>query len=127
MVRRRRFQRAFVPMVRSLIHRVCFVGCAALLIGLAGTPVNAQSDSPNDEGYTKKIREYTTEPFFLTNLVDHLPASVTVPSPEKILGHIIGAPDVLTYSKDIYAYYDELAKASPRVKVFRAGKIGRRT
>ncbi len=122
MVRRRRFQCAFVLMVRSLIRRICFVGCAALLIGLAGTPVNAQSDSPNDEGYTKKIREYTTEPFFLTNLVDHLPASVTVPSPEKILGHIIGAPDVLTYSKDIYAYYDELAKASPRVKVFRVGK-----
>ncbi len=45
-----------------------------------------------------------------------------MPTPEKILGHIIGAPDVLTYSKDIYAYYDELAKASPRVKVFRVGK-----
>lgn len=28
-----------------------------------------------DEAYTKKIREYTTEPFFLTELVDHLPAA----------------------------------------------------
>lgn len=78
--------------------------------------------SANDEGYTKQIREYTTESFFSTNLVDHLPASSTVPTPEKALGHIIGAPDVLTYSKDIYHYYDELAKASPRVKVFRVGK-----
>ena len=121
MMNRRRFQRAFVSMVRSFSPRLWFAG-VALLLGLAGTPVNAQSDSPNDEGYTKKIREYTTEPFFLTNLVDHLPASATVPSPEKILGHIIGAPDVLTYSKDIYRYYDELAKASPRVKVFRVGK-----
>jgi hypothetical protein len=121
-MRRRTFHRAFVPMVWSLIHRVCFVGSTALLISLAGTSVNAQSGSPNDEGYTKKIREYTTEAFFLTNLVDHLPASATVPSPEKVLGHIIGAPDVLTYSQDIYAYYDELAKASPRVKVFRVGK-----
>ncbi len=71
----------------------------------------------------RKFKEYTTEPFFLTNLVDHLPASATVPTPEKVLGHIIGAPDVLTYSKDIYRYYDELAKASPRVKVFRVGKL----
>jgi hypothetical protein len=58
----------------------------------------------------------------LTDLVDHLPASAIVPSPEKILGHIAGAPDVLTYSKDIYRYYDELSKATPRVKVFRVGK-----
>lgn len=82
----------------------------------------AQSGQPNDEGYTKKIREFTTEPFFITNLVDHLPASPTVPTPEKILGHIVGAPGYLTYSKDIYRYYDELAKATPRVKVFRVGK-----
>jgi Zinc carboxypeptidase len=116
------FQRAFVLLVRSLCPRFCFVAGAALFFGLAAISGNAQNDSSNDEGYTKKIREYTTEPFFLTNLVDHLPASQTVPTPEKILGHIIGAPDILTYSKDIYRYYDELAKASPRVKVFRVGK-----
>jgi hypothetical protein len=103
---------------------------AAFLFNLTAVPANAQStDSSvssnirtNDEGYTKLIREYTTGSFFSTNLVDHLPASSTVPTPEKILGHIVGAPDVLTYSKDIYHYYDELAKASPRVKVFRVGK-----
>jgi len=98
---------------------------AALLLSLAAISAHAQSSpsaSANDEGYTKQIREYTTESFFTTNLVDHLPASSTVPTPEKILGHIVGAPDFLTYSKDIYHYYDELAKASPRVKVFRVGK-----
>jgi hypothetical protein len=82
----------------------------------------AQGDSANNEEYTRKIREATTEPYFLTDLVDHLPASATVPSPDKIIGHIVGAPDYLTYSKDIYRYYDELAKASPRVKVYRVGK-----
>lgn len=76
----------------------------------------------NNDEYGRKIHEYTTEKFFLTDLVDHLPASATVPSPDKILGHIAGAPDYLTYSKDIYRYYDELAKATPRVKVFRTGK-----
>lgn len=75
-----------------------------------------------DEAYTAKIREYTTEKFFLTELVDHLPPSETVPSPEKVLGYVVGAPDKLTYSKDIYRYYDALAKASPRVKVFDMGK-----
>ncbi len=95
---------------------------ALLLASLCATGLRAQSAPANDEAYGKKIREFTTEPFFLTDLVDHLPASSTVPSPDKILGHIVGAPDFLTYSKDIYHYYDELAKASPRVKVLRVGK-----
>lgn len=122
MLNGREFQCAFVAKVQRLSPGLGLVAVAALLWGLSGISVHAQSDTPNDEGYTKKIREYTTEPFFLTNLVDHLPASATVPTPEKILGHIVGVPDVLTYSKDIYRYYDELAKASPRVKVFRVGK-----
>ena len=92
---------------------------ALLLASVCAAGLRAQT---NDEAYGKKIKEYTTQPFFLTDLVDHLPASATVPSPDKILGHIVGAPDFLTYSKDIYRYYDELAKASPRVKVFRVGK-----
>jgi hypothetical protein len=75
-----------------------------------------------DEGYTAKIRQYTTEPFFLTELVDHLPASDTVPTPEKILGYAIGTPDKLTYTKDIYRYMRALEKASPRVKVFMIGR-----
>ncbi len=89
---------------------------------IASSLLAGQGAPSNDDGYSKQIKQFTTEPFFLTDLVDHLPASATVPTPEKVLGHIIGAPDVLTYSKDIYRYYDELAKASPRVKVFRVGK-----
>ncbi len=75
----------------------------------------------NDPGYTSKIRAYTTEPFFLTELVDHLPAGGRVPTPEKVLGYAIGTPDKLTYSKDIYRYMRELEKATPRVKVFSIG------
>ena len=116
------FRCAFVSMIRGLRPRRRIVVGTALFLSFAAISVNAQTASVNDEGYTKKIREYTTEPFFLTDLVDHLPTSSTVPTPEKVLGHIVGAPDVLTYSKDIYGYYDELAKASPRVKVFRVGK-----
>lgn len=108
---------------REQMRKVCFAAAGlALVAGLAASAACAQTAPSNDEDYGKKIHEFTTEPYFLTDLVDHLPASSTVPSPDKILGHIIGAPGFLTYSKDIYRYYDELAKATPRVKVFRVGK-----
>ncbi len=58
----------------------------------------AQAKQAADEGYTKQILEATTDKQFLTELVDHLPASPTVPTPEKILGYIAGAPDRLTYA-----------------------------
>jgi len=73
-----------------------------------------------DEGYTAKIKEYTTEKFFLTELVDHLPASDKVPTPEKVLGYAVGTPNKLTHTKDMYRYYRELEKATPRVRVFTA-------
>src|SRR5580700_8131855 len=76
----------------------------------------------NDEAYTAKIREFTTESFLTTELVDHLPASASVPTPDKVLGYIVGAPNKLTYTKDIYRYMRELEKASKRVKVFTIGR-----
>src|SRR5918996_5408897 len=75
-----------------------------------------------DQNYSKKIREYTTDPQFLTDLVDHLPASDKVPTPEKFLGYVSGAPEKLTYSEDIYRYLRALETASPRIKIFSMGK-----
>jgi hypothetical protein len=86
----------------------------------AGT-LSAQIQA-NDEEYTAKILEFTTEPFFATPLVDHLPASETVPTPLDFLGHIAGAADVLTYPADIHAYLRAVADASPRVEVFSIGE-----
>lgn len=74
----------------------------------------------NNPEYAAKVKEYTTESYFMTELVDHLPASDKIPSPDKILGYEVGAPGHLTYSKDLYRYYRELEKTSPRVKVFTA-------
>jgi len=76
---------------------------------------------PIDSEYTRKIREYTTEPFFLSPLVDYLPASSTVPTPKAVLGDIAGAKNNLPYSKEVYAYFRLLEKSSPRVKVFSIG------
>src|SRR6185295_16119911 len=75
---------------------------------------------PPDNDYSKKIKEYTTEKFFLTELVDHLPMSDTVPSPDKVLGYVVGTPNKLTYSKDLYRYDRELARTSKRVRLFTA-------
>jgi hypothetical protein len=78
-------------------------------------------NQPIDEEYTRKIREYTTEPFFLSPLIDYLPASTTVPTPKAVLGDIAGARDNLPYSKDVYTYMRMLAKATPRVRVYSIG------
>jgi hypothetical protein len=80
----------------------------------------AAASTASNEDYAAKIREYTTEKYFLTELVDHLPASDSVPSPDKVLGYVVGAPGKLTYTKDVHRYFRELARTSPRVKVFGA-------
>ncbi len=85
------------------------------------TSSRAHSDNAAfDNEYSKKIKEYTTEPYFMTELVDHLPMSDRVPSPDKVLGYVIGTPNKLTYTKDVHRYFREIAKASPRVRVFAA-------
>jgi len=88
---------------------------------ISATRPGRDPNQPIDEEYTRKIREYTTEPFFLSSLVDYLPASATVPTPKAVLGDIAGARNNLPYSKEVYAYMRMLAKASPRVKVFSIG------
>ena len=70
-----------------------------------------------DEEYTKIITQDLQDPRITTELVDHLPASDTVPTPLKFLGRAVGTPGELTYAKDIHRYYEALAKASPRAQV----------
>jgi len=86
----------------------------------------AQSSAPcgvkDDAAYTAAIRKNTTEPFFSTELVDHLPLSSCVPAPDTYLGHIVGAPDVLDHVAEINGYMHLLASRSPRVRVFSMGQ-----
>src|SRR5215210_380858 len=100
--------------------------CALVLTAASGAFAQLKPgrdpNQPSDEEYTRKIREYTTEPFFLSPLVDYLPASRTVPTHKAVLGDIAGARNNLPYSKDVYAYMRLLEKSSPRVKVFSIGK-----
>src|SRR5690349_17204142 len=95
---------------------------ASTAIDLATAKPGRDPNQPIDEDYTKKIKEYTTETFFGSPLVDYLPASKTVPTPKAVLGDIAGAPGKLPYSKEVYDYMRRLEKATPRVKVFSIGK-----
>ena len=76
---------------------------------------------PVDEAYTARIQKYTTAPYFTSPLVNYLPASKTVPTPEAVLGDVVGAPGILPYAEDVYKYMRLLEKASPRVRVFSIG------
>ena len=92
------------------------LGLALLLVWTTAYPQKVH------EEYTKKIREYTTDPHFSTKYVNYLPAAAGIPTPLDVLGHIVGAPDVLSYSHEVYKYLRALAQASPRVEVFTVGK-----
>ncbi len=111
--------------------RKLWLGLILLLLTALATPSLALADGetlpardpkqPIDEAYTAKIRQYTTQPYFSSPLVDYLPASKTVPTPEAVLGDIAGAPGILPYAADVYKYMRLLEKATPRVKVFSIG------
>ena len=90
------------------------------LLALIATTALAQQQ--NDADYTKQIKQFTTGPQYITEMVDHLPASAKVPTPLKFFGYISGAEGHLTYSQDVNRYMRALEAASPRVKVFSIGK-----
>ncbi len=99
----------------------CWVGAVSNLSRAADTP-GRDPKQPADEEYTKKIHEYTTQPYFTSPLVNYLPASRTVPTPKAVLGDVAGAPGILPYAEQVYDYMRMLEKASPRVKVFSIGR-----
>ena len=106
-------------LLRCLIASFLFIGLCAVVS--AQVKPGRDPNQPIDEEYTKKIREYTTEPFFNSPLTDYLPASPKVPTPKTVLGDVAGAPGKLPYAEDVYRYMRMLEKASPRVKVYSIG------
>src|SRR6202007_1819314 len=104
------------------------VGAAYVCLAFANIAARADETAPArdpkqpiNEAYTAKIRKYTTAPVFTSPLVDYLPASKNVPTPEAVLGYVSGTPGILPYAEDVYKYMRLLEKASPRVKVFSIG------
>ena len=74
---------------------------ALLTVAMSGSQPAAQgrpaaaSNQKIDEAYTAKIKEFLQDPRITTELVDHLPASDTVPTPLKVLGRVVGQPGEL--------------------------------
>ena len=104
--------------------------CLSLATLLAGRSMPAQQmvtetrdpAQPQDEEFAKLVKEWTTQPYFISPLVDHLPKVQGIPTPKDVLGYHVGAPAKLTYYADIVKYYRALAAATPRVKVETIGK-----
>ncbi|MGH9884890.1 MAG: M14 family zinc carboxypeptidase, partial [bacterium] len=96
---------------------------AALSGVLAAPTAQAQAAQKIDQEYTAKIKQELSDPRISTELVDHLPASATVPTPLKFLGHIIGQRGIVDHAADIHRYLEAVAKASPkRAKFWKIGK-----
>lgn len=98
------------------------LGASAATGADSSKPYARDPAQPIDQAYTAQILKFTTDPSFNSPLTDYLPASINVPTPEKVLGHIAGAPDYLPRVAEVHRYFRELAEASPRVKVFTIGK-----
>src|SRR5687768_5469202 len=102
-----------------------FLMLVLLAAGSAPSAQSRQTPAPRqriDEAYTAKIKELLQDPRISTELVDHLPASDTVPTPLKFHGRIVGQPGELTYAKDIHRYYEAIDKASERALLWTLGK-----
>src|SRR5687768_872376 len=84
----------------------------ALLTAAGASTAGAQTAQPIDQEYTAKIKQHLSDPRISTELVDHLPASSTVPSPLKFIGRIVGTPGELTRAADIHRYLKAVADAS---------------
>jgi hypothetical protein len=102
--------------------RACLASALTFLLTLAIALTPGLAQQKIHEEYTKQIREFTTDPCFSTKYVDYLPYAEGVPTPLEVLGHVVGAKDILSYSSDVYKYMRALAAATPRVKVFDIGK-----
>lgn len=112
-----------------MTHSTCKIllsTAGALPVLLVAALVRAQSQAPSPPSYApdrpepgsvEEIARFTTESRFLSPWVAYVPDSPTVPSPRDYLGHIAGAPGELASTSEIYGYFRELARTSPRVHV----------
>jgi hypothetical protein len=109
-------------MLRAARLGICLV---ALFIGhaIAQSPDVAEPASDvSESGSVEAIAAATTDPHYISPWVSYVPQSDAVPSPEKFLGRIMGAPGELLGTEKAYAYARALAAASPRVRVFNIGR-----
>lgn len=94
-----------------------------LLLALTFIVFNHNSSAqPIDKIASNAIKNATTSEDYITDWVSTLPEDKNVPSPRDVLGYTVGTPGKLTSLQDIHRYFNTLAKASERVKIFSLGK-----
>ena len=76
---------------------------APLYAQQAATHASAHAQKLDDD-YTARIKKATPDPRIITEYVDHMPVSASVPSPLKFFGYVPGEPGHLTYHADIVRY-----------------------
>ncbi|MEZ4414985.1 MAG: M14 family zinc carboxypeptidase [Gemmatimonadota bacterium] len=109
------------PLRRFLSALACVLVSAGPSLAQQSVLETRDPGQAQDADFARAIAEWTTQPEFMSPLVDHLPTVEGVPSPKDVLGYHIGAPKKLTYYADILRYYRALEAASPRVKVISTG------
>src|SRR5262249_34230578 len=102
--------------------RLWSLAIALLCAAAAPAPDDPSApDTPEAAAAVATARD-PPEPRFLSPWVASVPASGTIPSPSKQLGHIVGAAGELTHSAAIQGYVRALAAASPRVRIETIGR-----
>ena len=114
---------------RAMLRLACAsaVALAAAGVGSTGNPRAVEGCRPGGAEARRRLHRQRSRPRrrirgFLTELVDHMPASDKVPSPLKFLGYVPGEPGQHDVPQGHRPILDALEKASPRVKMFRIGK-----
>src|SRR4051812_21562189 len=96
------------------LHRWSWALAAGALAALSqASALRAQATTASqrlDQQYTARIKQVLSDSRISTELVDHPPASATVPTPLKFLGHIVGEPGILDHAADIHRYLEAVAK-----------------
>ena len=116
-VARFKWQRQWAFLVSGLALVAAIALPAQQMVTETRDPAQSQ-----DEDFAKSVKEWTTQPYFISPLVDHLPRVPGIPMPKDVLGYHIGAPGKLTYYTDALKYYRALAAATPRVKIETIGR-----
>jgi hypothetical protein len=88
-----------------------------LIAAASGQVGNPYAPDAPEAGSVEAIAKLTTEARFGNPWVAYVPASDTVPSPTRYLGHIVGAEGELSNTAKIYGYFRDLDRASERVRV----------
>ncbi len=112
------FAIAMAVVAAASLHRVALAQKASprTTADLSAAKPGRDPAQPIDADYTRRILEDTTEKFFLSPLVDYLPASTTVPTPKAVLGDIAGAKGNLPYSKQVYRVHASARQISSRAR-----------